>query len=337
MLKPENDSNKNKYAILAGAFCALAFHFKISALLIPLSLFIFAVIKERLSILKKKEYWLFLGSYALVMLPYFIWAYFTFGNPLAFTTGYSANVGTPAPFAWHVLSFFSIFGLRVLYYSFIFGLILCLRVLLYSDIILKDKERAFDPRLLLLITILVTICFYIFYIKGVEDRWVFILIPLMCSIAAMFIYFVAEKIGKYYKWAAVLFVLVMLGFSGYEQFNLGKQNIEVKELTYFQVKEAAEWIKANSNPNEITMSISYPQMLYYSDRPITSFSGMNQSEFERYLQENHPVYLMLSRYEPHPPWSYYWVINETTSVPVWAAYFDDAKTQPAVVIYRLLY
>jgi 4-amino-4-deoxy-L-arabinose transferase-like glycosyltransferase len=84
--KKSEDSNASvtTIAILAGIWSAAGFYFKISSLLIPLAFLIYILIKDKLKIFIKKEYWIYGISYIITLVPYFIWAYSTFNDIFAF-------------------------------------------------------------------------------------------------------------------------------------------------------------------------------------------------------------------------------------------------------------
>jgi hypothetical protein len=265
---------------------------------------IFILIKDKLKIFIKKEYWIYGATFIASMIPYFIWAYYTFGNILAFTTDYSVRLVGTIPFAWSTILYFQVFGLNIMYFIFIAGMILCLRALLYLDIIIKKSDL--DIRIFLLSILLTILGFYIFYIRAVDDRWVFIWLPLMAIICGMILdklYSWAAEYGNW-KWLAALFILALLAYSSYEQFTYAQNTINAKVGTYKDVKLAAEWIKASSQPNEIIMSISYVQTIFYAQREVKSYSTMNVTTIEEYINKSHPSYLIISIYEPHPAWIY---------------------------------
>jgi hypothetical protein len=242
------------------------------------------------------------------------------------------------PFAWSVLVFFQIFGLMTMFLIFLLGAILCLKALLYLDIIIKKNDL--DIRIFLLSIIITTLCFYIFYIRAIEDRWVFILLPMMSLLAAMALDKVYEWAAEHgnWKWVVIIFIVGILAYSSYEQFNYAQSTISGKIGTYKDVKLAAEWMKASSQPNEIIMSISYPQTVFYSQRHVETYSNMNQSVFEEYINKNHPTYITISIYEPgHPSWIFEWVQNTSRVIPVQGYFQDVQQTKPALIIYRFVY
>jgi hypothetical protein len=146
----------------------------------------------------------------------------------------------------------------------------------------------------------------------------------------------AAEYGNW-KWLSIIVIIGLLGLSSYEQFNYAKSTIAVKSGSYMDVKLAAQWMQQNSAPNEIIMSQSYTQTIFYSQRQVQSYTIMNVTIFEEYITKNHPTYLTISIYEYHPPFIYDWVQNNSKIVPV-NGYFQDAqKTKPSLIIYQFVY
>jgi len=142
--------------------------------------------------------------------------------------------------------------------------------------------------------------------------------------------------GKNLKWLGIIIIIALLAGSAYEQTKYGTSIIENKKLSYFQVRAGAEWMKENSGPNELMMSVSYPQTLFYSQREVTTYSNMNQSTFEEYILLKRPTYLMVSIIEPnHPEFIFSWVLDSTKVVPV-NAYYDEQE-RPLLIIYKFIY
>ena len=54
-------------------------------------------------------------------------------------------------------------------------------------------------------------------------------------------------------------------------YNFGFDLIGSKEASFREVKLAGEWIKANSNPEDIVITASMPQNSYYSERATYNF------------------------------------------------------------------
>jgi len=294
--------NDNKSIIYAGIFAAIGFYFKVSALLVPIIFLVFIIFKDRLSMFKNKQYYKFVGTYLLTLVPYFVWAYSTFGTPFAFRQGYSDAVGTIVPFSWSTLNLF--YGLtdNLLFILFLAGLILSLEFLLYFDIVVKNREKMLNPGIFGVLTLIIVSAFYIFYIRGgTEDRWVFLWLPFIFMMASLALVKIYELTGKYGKNIAIIVVLVLLALSGYFQLTHANQIINDRKDSYSPIKDAGLWIKINSDFNDKVATISIPQTTYYSEREIVSYSKVkNSSDFDLFLDENRPRFVEMSLFEPHP-------------------------------------
>jgi len=332
--------SKTKPIILSGIFAALGFYFKISALLVPLSFLVFILIKDRLSALKNKNYYLFALAFILTLVPFMIWSYLQFGNPIAiFASGYSDQVVSSVPFGWYNLKFFYSLTNSILFFLFILGVIIALKFLLYLDILLKEKKKTFDPNLFSILVLIIVSAFYIFYIRGTEDRWVFLWLPfifLLIGNALMFIYAISKK---YFRSIASIIVIVLLLFGAYSHISQAKSLIDSKKESYLPIKQAGIWIKENSNKNDVIFSASLPQMTYYSERKTISFSDVEDKEdFDIFLEEHNPRYLQVSVFENRSPWMADWLNeNQERLNPVQALFADAEKQNAILVVYEVEY
>lgn len=342
-------TGKSKPVIWAGIFAALGFYFKVSALLVPMTFMVFIALKDRLSAFKNKKYYYFALAFLLTLIPYFLWANSNFGTPLAFRQGYSAGVESSQPFGWYNLEFyyFMTTGIRdfaplvienISFLLFIVGLVIGLKFLLYLDILAKDRNKCFDPALFSIIGMAVVSAFYIFYIRGTDDRWVFLWLPFIFCIIGNALLFVYSKIQKYNKEAAVIVISILIFGLGYMQFHHADALIKGKENSYLPVKEIGLWIKDNTPPETKVLSISYTQMVYYTERNVSTYSQIKDgTAFEAYIAANRPDLLTVSLFEPHPEWIYSWIeANGAHLKPVQAIFSDAEKKQPVIVVYQFI-
>lgn len=328
----------NKLALWSGLFAGVAFYFKVSALLVPLSFLVFIFIRERFTAFKEKGYYVFLGSYLLSLVPYFIWSYINFSTLTAFRQGYSNAFTTPTPFGWYNLKFFYTLTDNLLFILFILGIILGLRFLLYFDLVLKDKKKSLNPDLFGIIVLIVVSAFYIFYIRGTEDRWVFLWLPFIFFFAGNAVELLYNLISKYSKFISLVVISVLLLFSFSDQASHFNSLIKNKEPTYLEVKEAGIWLRENANPADKLLSASYTQSVYYSRLNVTAYSSI-EGDFENYLENNRPRYLQVSVYERHPEWLFPWIdANNARLTPV--KYFtiqQDGEQRASLVVYEIKY
>ncbi len=329
---------KSSFIILAGTFAGISFLFKVSALLIPLIFIIFIFLKDRFSALKNKNYYYFAFAFLIILIPYFIWSFLTFGTPFSFKSGYLEAVAVPRPFGWYNLNFYYLLTENVLFVLFILGLFLSLKFLFYFDILIKNKNKCFNANLFSVLVLIIVSAFYIFYIKGTEDRWVFLWLPFIFFLIANALLFIYKFFQKYSRQIAILIVVGLLVFGLYSQLNHADNIIKTKKNTYMPVKQAGLWIKQNSNSNAIVLSRSYPQTVYYSEREVYDFKKFNESEFSKFVEKTKPTFLIISVFEPHPDWINGWVNkNQEKLVPVNAYFSDPSKKQALLIIYKFTY
>ena len=330
--------NKTLFIILAGAFAAIGFLLKVSGLLVPLIIGIFIIVKDRIYAFKNKNYYYFALTFILTLLPYLIWSYINFGTLFGFSTGYSNAINTPTPFGWYNLNFFYLLTENLLFILFIFGIIIGLKFLLYFDILLKDKKELLDPNLFGIVVLITVSAFYIFYIRGTEDRWVFLWLPFIFFFAGNSLLFIYKKGIKYNK-IIILFLIIGLLFIGYSQLNHANNLIKIKQTSYFPVKQAGLWLKENSNPEDKIFSASYTQSTYYSEREILKYNDIkDEEEFNNYLIKKKPRFLQVSIFERHPDWITNWISKNQNKInPVQVYFKDKTKKQPILIIYEVNY
>lgn len=347
--------DKRKYALYGGIFAALAFYFKISALLIPLTLFIFVLFKDGVSFIKKKNYWIALVSFIVTLIPFALWQYILFGNPAAFAPSYigGTGIGQGWEFGWMVFQFFYQFPKLLFFLLFVGGLGLALFNLLISfDIMFKNKEKRLDPHLFSILLLLILTLFYIFYIRGtIEDRWVFLVIPFIMYFAAEGLVYISEIIGKINRNLALGIIILCLAVFLFYQLQHADSLISMKKESYLPVKEASLWIKDNSVKEDTILSNSYTQATTYAERKIIPFPALIRDPNSSYayvptqidmmdtlIEENNPRYLMVSIFERHPDWTQQWINDNSARLrPVKAYFADPQQKQILLVVYEISY
>ncbi len=320
--------NENKkFAVYTGIFSAVAFYFKISALLVPLSIIIFALYYNGFKFLVKKNYWWMFSSFIIGLIPFMLWQIIAFGNPLAFGVSYSGDFNEGRELGWMTLEFYHIFLKSLTFGMFILGIVAVLgKITISLDIIYKDKQLRKDPSIFSLIILLVVTFFYIFYIKGtIEDRWVFLIIPFSFFFVAKTFMFLYEKIDHFSKLASISFVVIYVVIFTFTQLSHTTDIIQNKEMSYLPVKEAAMMIKSYSNQEDKILSVSYTQTVNYAEREVITYARMDLENFTRILHKEKPSFVMASIIEPnHPTWMVHQVQNEQGFKGIIFPYFNSS-------------
>lgn len=351
--------NPSKTIILSGVFFALGFVFKISALLVPLTFFVFMLIKDRAKMFTNKHYYYFAIAAIITLLPYFIWSQIQFGTPTAFKSGYSSDVvNTAKPLGWYNLRFYvflttgamnisdltnSLLSTPInfifsstLFVLFILGVILAFKFIFYIDVLIKDRKKCFSPEIFSILIFLVVSAFYIFYIKGTEDRWVFLWMPFIFFFAAETSVRIHSYLKKLNNFLAIIVTFVLILAVAYSQITYATGLIDIKKDTYVPVKLAGEWMKEHSDKSDIILSISSTQNTYYSERESETYSAVKTAyDFDSFISEINPRYIEVSIFEPHPNWISEWIQNNQEGlVPVQTYYADQEKTKAALVVFQ---
>lgn len=329
----------NKFLYLFGACFALAVLTRMQSLMLAPPFLIYILLKEKLKFLKNKQLWITLGIFLLFLVPYLIFYSVHYGNPvLDLASHYLGIESTSHPVAsgnvrTFSLAMFKYFvgdngdGLSYMMYFPMFILLLIGIIYFLGDLIIGlDKIQKDDVLknkffVVLWILSLFLIMGYIGSVSYVEQRYITAALPFLFLIAVSPLIFVEKLIAKYLKLNkrvifALLFAVLILCMV--PNFIWSNNLIEGKLTSYSEIRNAGELIKADSNPEDIVMSNSLPQITYYSERSTYPFdplgegkargdkSLLNYSEgeagFYEFVKDKKPKYIAASLFESDPEW-----------------------------------
>ena len=322
-------TKKNSSLYWAVVMVAIGTLFKLSTAFILPAILIYVLITQGFSFIKKKEIWISVLIFILIMTPYLIWGYLEFGgfvltqasghvSPGSYFEGFNSfkNYLTSFPtyFSWYLLI------------PFIFGIVMMYKVFLYFDKLVKgDNDLKRDLYLLLILLIPFTLVSFL--IGHNENRYIITIFPIVFVISSSFLITSYNFIKKHNKFFAILLMICLLSFTANFQINNADDLIKSKINSYNEIKEVGIWLKENTNPGEIIVTKSWPQIKYYSERGVIKLP-LTKEEFD----PNDTDYLMLSVFEQHPDWAYnYPQENNLTLIK----YYLDQNQQPLVIIYKL--
>ncbi len=341
---------------LSFALVVLGFLTRLTSAAIGISIFIFLLITEQKSLLKNKIFWMACGVGVLFLSPYLVFNYLSLGSPLPAATHYLGEAQTlndpislamkrvfletipylfinqkPIDFVW--------FG------AFLLGMVYLLRFFFYTDLIFKRKTDQFDKEIFLFLWILVPLIYFVFSLRGAGDRYLFVLMPAFYIGMAVIFEKAYLFLEKYYKYAGMVLILLILILGGYNQIGFADNLIQAKKDTYVQVKWAGEWLKQNAPPSAKVITASTLQNQYYSGlQSYTFYTGketcetcQNEGWFNEKVKTLKPDYLIVSIFEPvfTPKWAYDYAVRYNASlIPVQIFFLDQQQTQPALIIYK---
>jgi len=221
-----------------------------------------------------------------------------------------------------------------LFFCFLIGLSIFLKLFILLDKILFKKSSNYAPYLFIFLWLAVAIIFYGSVIDLFDDRYFMMAFPAIFLICGKGLDIIYNYLKKFSKPLAIILILFILLFSGYSLLKHSDNLIKIKLHSYDSVKEAGLWIKENSNPEDIIITTSTPQNTYYSERQSFPYPD-NESDFPQFLEQKKPKYLVLSIWERSPDWVYNWFQNNSNVEVVKAFTSHGIPNQATLVIYRL--
>jgi 4-amino-4-deoxy-L-arabinose transferase-like glycosyltransferase len=310
-----------------GVFLGLTLFTRGSAAL-TLGIFgVFILVKDRLNFLKNKHLWLALVIMIIVIAPYFMFMQLNIdsGNAVVEYTGLTSNRFTRgmglAGFGQYI-NFFPSYMLLPFLIVLVGSLILYIMdLVIKGDLVLKQKGKKGLNEVFLLGWILLPFVFFSVLVDHMEPRYIMILFPALFLIMGNGLVWLEKFIAKYQKEFATTVIVLILLLGGYFQVTYAGDMVDAKVDTYAEVMEAAEWMSSRVSDDQLIISASNPQTIYYSLKYAKGFEA-NQSDFEQQLVDYDVKYATVSVFEMHPEWAYTYFDSSSDFVPV-KTYYDD--------------
>jgi 4-amino-4-deoxy-L-arabinose transferase-like glycosyltransferase len=326
---------QSKYFIwFTGFFIGLSLLIRLTGIMYGAVILIFVLFTDKFKFIKNKDLWIMFGIFLLTIFPLFIWDYTTYSNPLAFRSGYGGPQGSSL--GWWMFQLFFDYPELGFFIFFLIGFVALIPFFISLDQIILGKSHERRNDLFIIISIVFTLAFFIYFVRQGENRWLILMsigIFVLCAKGIILVYDLVHK--NVSKTLALIIILILLPFGAYFQLNHTDQIIKGKIDSYQQVKDSGLWLKENSNKTDIIISASNPQHTYYAQRKVLSYP-VNESDFSGYISKNNPRYLVVSIFEPSvSQWTYDWPQrHNNTLMPVKVYYLDPQQQQVAMVIYE---
>ncbi len=335
----------NKYIYLTALFTVLTALTKYNDGMIVFAFIIILVLLERLNFLKNKAMWKAAGLVTVIILiPYMIFNYKSFGDPLPGLTTYVLSPVTSAIYqfdtpAYYIFHYFIEFLFTFWFIIFLVGLLTLWRFFISIDQLVKRKETRHVNDLLMILLIILPLIFFVFIYKVAVHQYLFLMMPAVFLLMAKATIEMSDFISKYNKYVGIVVIVAIVAIGGYVQLTHADAIIENKKASFAEIKEAGIWVKENTGPTENVM-ITNNEMEFaaYAERRYVN-EGDNRSEFEQILVKEKPKYVILSLLFQNEEFE--WIIpllntDRERFMPVQAWFGDQEKKQPRVVIYKVL-
>jgi len=278
------EEGNNKYKILFGFFLALSLLTRYTALwIMPIFLIYFLIRDKSLKFLKDKHLWYAILTFFVVLIPWFIYGAFTYGNFLgAFIHGAKAASywGGIQPwyfFFQHSWWIFSAVGL-----IFVFSLV----YILYKKEFIKKE----------IYLLLIWIIFFLgmaMIMPHKEVRFILPILPAICLLSGFFI----DKLKKYKK-IILIGIIIILSFSLFPNFYINYKNSYTGTNLCFL--EANKFLEDIDKDILIITDESSP-VYYYTKKETHFYPNPWSIESIRNLIDNHykgkDIYIFFTDYD----------------------------------------
>lgn len=331
--------DKPKLLYIATAITAIGFLFRITTAFILIIVFIYLLLMQGFKMFKKKEYWIAIILFGLIIAPYILWGYIQF-NGFVLTKAFETNAPDTGSFLGNGLQLFIQYTARgymmlpntlgflwIIFFGI--GLISLYKLFLGFDLRKKDKD--IGRMLFILLLFIIPLLASCFFLDHVEDRYIFNVFPAMIILICIAKFKIMDYIeAREGRTMAVLVFIIGLGLLLTSQFIAMGPIINGKINSYKEVKDAGLWIKENSNLNDIMVTGSYPQIQYYSQR-YSRHIPKTKEEFES-LDQTNLTYFIVSIFERSPEWAYSYPMEKNLTA---ANAYVDKEGNVILVIYNL--
>jgi 4-amino-4-deoxy-L-arabinose transferase-like glycosyltransferase len=289
-------------------------------------------VDRKATLLKKANFWGFAILGVSPLLIFFLVNLIRTGNIFpALLGGNYLNPTQSAPFAFSFLNYIPLYLQTVFFVFFIVGICLALFELV-AGYNLISKNKKLQAHIFLFILLIIVCSFFVFYMKGGEDRYLLPAVASVVCFAAFGLFSIANFLKRYHSYLPVLFILIILVIGGYSQIKFTDSLINNKKDSYLQIKQSFEWIRLNSLSNSTILGSGiYPYAIYYAERNYEELpENISSSDFFSIKAD----YLILHGFAPQPPYLGEYMQNQTKWQTLKVFYIDPAQTQPILIIYN---
>lgn len=340
-------TNSKKYILLTGPLIALTFLMKFNGALLGICILIFFILADRKQ-LKNKLWWRSAAYCLITLIPFFIYEQVKFGNPFAFyIQAILHKGGVVQQSLWENIKDFSqIFPLLHLVYFFLFigGLILLLKTFLVIDQIIKNEKKEYNKDFFLLIWLVFPFLYHanLGHLGYIEERYLLMVFAAASLIASLGLFWVYNQILKYHKKIAIAVIILILLIGSYQNLKQTDETIKSKKDSFKQVQLAGNWVKENTNPDDIIYSLTtQAEMQYNSERKVKGVPGEKPEELLKKLKEDKVKYVFMNVFVNLGPTDIWKVTypfqRQDLFLPVQAygPYIDQDEQIPIGVLYKI--
>lgn len=303
---------------------------------------IYLLVVYDINIFKKKEWYISLLISFILFIPYGVYSWIKYHNPLyvIITVLIGSNVDrsatqTPMSVLLTYLKYLPSYTYWILFIFFLVGVILLLsRLILTFDKIRELKSLKVD--LFMILAFIIPLVYFGLFVNHFEDRYLAMALSIMFLLIARGLdtmYNFAKKYSN--KIIAILLIFAILFLGLYKMYGQGNYIIKDKITSYDDLRKAGLWIKENSNPTDVVISMGMPEVGFYSERAVYKHEDNYTAELETFKKMN-ASYTLITSWEPSPPWTYeFFGSNQTEFKPVYQSVSTYHGQQMYAIVFKI--
>jgi len=332
-------NNKSRLAVkLILPVLFIGFLFKYLNAVLGIIILLYLLITERLNFIKNKGLQLSVLITAIMTIPFFLFQYFYYKNPIAFLT---TSLGDRTTLG-KTFTDFLILNIQQLTpmvsYTFviilIIGLVRLFEIFLGLDLIIKNKNTELSKKFFLFLWLIISLIFIskIGFGYYIEERYSFMLFAAMFLIIGIGLDWLYEIIKKHNKVLSLIIITLIIIFGAYQNLSKADNLIKDKAESFKQVKQAGQFLESHLEHNQGYLSpATSAEIQYHSNRK--NFG----SDIKNYLNDTKVKYAVLSGFNQMPE-GYTKFIQENQKIfnPVAVYYIDKEQKQPIVIIFEII-
>jgi hypothetical protein len=189
----------------------------------------------------------------------------------------------------------------------VFTVLLVAGTALLLDWVRKPREllRGDSPKLadkfLVFLWLIGMIVFFGAIVRGFHDRYLIVAMPALFLTIGLAVAELALRARRIHRLAPTFIAAAVLIAGGAQFLPESDKAFHSRVRSQEDLRVAAEWIKARTSPEDTLMSLSMPQLTYYTERATLRIPE-KRDDYEVALGQQKPRFVILTRYEKHPKW-----------------------------------
>jgi hypothetical protein len=167
--------------------------------------------------------------------------------------------------------------------------------------LVRGESPNLGNKFLVFLWLIGMIVFFGAIVTGFHARYLIVALPAVFLTIGLAAAELAARARRIHRLAPRLIVGIVLIGGGVQFLPETDKIFRLRVRSQEELRDAAEWIKDRTSPQDTLMSMSMPQLTYYTER-ATFRLPKQRDEYELALRRQKPRFVVIARYERHPQW-----------------------------------